>query len=76
MLTFLTRSEACFQHLQEEQKRQTLARKWYLIVIVLLYVGLLASFSLNVSLLLRRHYVQIPAEITGTLKTLLHIICD
>jgi hypothetical protein len=30
------------------------ARKWYLIVIVLLYVGLLASFSLNVSLLLRK----------------------
>ena len=29
-------------------------RRWYLLVIVLLYVGLLASFSLNVSLLLRK----------------------
>jgi hypothetical protein len=28
--------------------------RWYLIVIVLLYIGLLTSFSLNVSLLLRR----------------------
>ena len=28
--------------------------RWYLVVIVLLYIGLLTSFSLNVSLLLRR----------------------
>jgi len=34
--------------------RQRVARKWYLVVIVLLYVGLLASFSLNVTLLLRK----------------------
>jgi len=40
--------------LEQEINRQRVARKWYLIVIVLLYVGLLASFSLNVSLLLRK----------------------
>ena len=40
--------------LEQEINRQRIARKWYLIVIVLLYVGLLASFSLNVSLLLRK----------------------
>jgi hypothetical protein len=40
--------------LEQEIGRQRVARKWYLIVIVLLYVGLLASFSLNVSLLLRK----------------------
>jgi len=40
--------------LEQELHRQRLGRKWYLVVIVLLYVGLLASFSLNVSLLLRK----------------------
>ena len=33
-------------------------RRWYLLVIVLLYIGLLASFSLNVSLLLRKQQQQ------------------
>lgn len=42
------------QELEEELVRQRVARKWYLVVIVLLYVGLLASFSLNVTLLLRK----------------------
>ena len=31
------------------------ARRWYLTVIVLLYVGLITSFCLNVSLLLKRY---------------------
>ena len=44
----------CVMQLEQEINRQRVARKWYLIVIVLLYVGLLASFSLNVSLLLRK----------------------
>ena len=35
-------------------------RRWYLLVIVLLYVGLLASFSLNVSLLLRKQPLAPP----------------
>ena len=30
-----------------------IARKWYLTVIVLLYVGLIASFCLNISLLIK-----------------------
>ena len=34
--------------------RARVSRKWYLVVIVLLYVGLLASFSLNVTLLMRK----------------------
>jgi len=36
------------------RQRQRWTRRWYLLVIVLLYIGLLASFSLNVSLLLRK----------------------
>ena len=34
--------------------RARVSRKWYLVVIVLLYIGLLASFSLNVTLLMRK----------------------
>lgn len=45
--------------LEQEIHRQRVARKWYLIVIVLLYVGLLASFSLNVSLLLRKPQTRV-----------------
>lgn len=62
------------QELEEELVRQRVARKWYLVVIVLLYVGLLASFSLNVTLLLRKplpptmstdnHASQLPAAAT------------
>ena len=37
-------------------------RRWYLLVIILLYVGLLASFSLNVSLLLRKQPLAPPRE--------------
>ncbi len=40
-------------------------RRWYLLVIVLLYVGLLASFSLNVSLLLRKQPSSTPANGDG-----------
>ena len=41
--------------------RARVSRKWYLVVIVLLYVGLLASFSLNVTLLMRKPVnVRIP----------------
>ena len=34
--------------------RARVSRKWYLVVIVLLYIGLLASFSLNITLLMRK----------------------
>ena len=34
--------------------RARVSRKWYLVVIVLLYIGLLASFSLNVTLPMRK----------------------
>lgn len=43
------------------RQRQRWTRRWYLLVIVLLYIGLLASFSLNVSLLLRK-----PPPVTRT----------
>ena len=36
-------------------KDERKARRWYLIVIVLLYVGLVTSFCLNVSLLLKNY---------------------
>ena len=39
------------------------ARRWYLIVIVLLYIGLITSFSLNVSLLLKSFPESAPAGI-------------
>ena len=45
--------------LEEDLLRQRVARKWYLVVIVLLYVGLLASFSLNVTLLLRKPVLKL-----------------
>ena len=38
--------------------RARVSRKWYLVVIVLLYIGLLASFSLNVTLLMRKQPVN------------------
>ena len=34
------------------------ARKWYLVVILLLYIGLITSFCLNISLLLRTYPKQ------------------
>ena len=40
--------------LEEDLVRARVSRKWYLVVIVLLYIGLLASFSLNVTLLMRK----------------------
>ena len=46
------------------RQRQRWTRRWYLLVIVLLYIGLLASFSLNVSLLLRK-----PSTVTRTLPS-------
>ena len=36
--------------------------RWYLVVIVLLYIGLLTSFSLNVSLLIRKDPGSSPRE--------------
>ena len=39
---------------EREEGGGRVSRRWYLIVIVLLYIGLLTSFSLNVSLLMRR----------------------
>ena len=46
-----------------EPKRWT--RRWYLLVIVLLYIGLLASFSLNVSLLLRKPAASVSRSVTS-----------
>ena len=40
-----------------------IARKWYLTIIVLLYVGLIASFCLNISLLIKTFPQHSPAEI-------------
>lgn len=49
------------RQLEEDLMRARVSRKWYLVVIVLLYVGLLASFSLNVTLLMRKPVnVRIP----------------
>ena len=52
------------------RQRQRWTRRWYLLVIVLLYIGLLASFSLNVSLLLRKPSVTRTAtassDVTST----------
>jgi len=42
------------RQLEEDLVRARVSRKWYLVVIVLLYIGLLASFSLNVTLLMRK----------------------
>jgi len=42
------------RQLEEDLMRARVSRKWYLVVIVLLYIGLLASFSLNVTLLMRK----------------------
>jgi len=53
------RSCARQRELEEDLLRQRVARKWYLVVIVLLYVGLLASFSLNVTLLLRKPVLKL-----------------
>ena len=44
------------------RQRQRWTRRWYLLVIVLLYIGLLASFSLNVSLLLRKPSVPVNRQ--------------
>ena len=38
----------------KEIQEETVNRRWYLLVIGLLYVGLIISFCLNVTLLLRR----------------------
>ena len=45
--------------------RARVSRKWYLVVIVLLYIGLLASFSLNVTLLMRKP----PPPVLNQIKT-------
>ena len=53
--------------------RARVSRKWYLVVIVLLYIGLLASFSLNVTLLMRKPVVKSVSTIQhdpGESKTL------
>lgn len=47
-------SLSCNLEAETLRQRQKWTRRWYLLVIVLLYIGLLASFSLNVSLLLRK----------------------
>ena len=50
--------------LEEDLVRARVSRKWYLVVIVLLYIGLLASFSLNVTLLMRK-----PPPVLNQIKT-------
>ena len=46
------------------------ARKWYLVVILLLYIGLITSFCLNISLLLRTYPKQNESsQTTTTLKS-------
>ena len=57
-------SAASMNNLEAEtlRQRQKWTRRWYLLVIVLLYIGLLASFSLNVSLLLRKPSPLTSAE--------------
>ena len=45
--------------------RARVSRKWYLVVIVLLYIGLLASFSLNVTLLMRKPVVKSVSTLPG-----------
>jgi len=47
------------------RQRQRWTRRWYLLVIVLLYIGLLASFSLNVSLLLRKPAASVSRSVTS-----------
>ena len=42
------------------------ARKWYLVVILLLYIGLITSFCLNISLLLRTYPKQNESSQTMT----------
>ena len=44
------------------------ARKWYLVVILLLYIGLITSFCLNISLLLRTY--PKPNDSPQTMTTL------
>ena len=52
----------CLFQLEEELERLKLSRKWFMFVLVLLYAGLFASFSLNVTLLMQKPAVQqIPA---------------
>ena len=37
------------------QPDDKLSKRWYILVIVLLYIGLIISFCLNLALLLRKH---------------------
>ena len=54
--------------------RARVSRKWYLVVIVLLYIGLLASFSLNVTLLMRKPVttITLPPDTQVTREILSH----
>ena len=54
--------------LEEDLMRARVSRKWYLVVIVLLYIGLLASFSLNVTLLMRKPVVKSVSTLPGESK--------
>ena len=40
---------------QPGDEREKVSRRWYILVIVLLYIGLIISFCLNLTLLLRKH---------------------
>ena len=52
--------------------RARVSRKWYLVVIVLLYIGLLASFSLNVTLLMRKPVTTITLPPDTQVRWTLH----
>ena len=56
----LTTSYSSASSIDQRERR---VRRWYLIVIVLLYVGLITSFCLNVSLLLKSYPEQSSSEI-------------
>ena len=50
-------------HIKSKDPHEKLSRHWYLTVIILLYVGLITSFCLNVSLLLKNNPEHSAGEI-------------
>ena len=55
---------------------EKVSKRWYILVIVLLYIGLIISFCLNLALLLRKHpplhhlTTFSPANVEGQLLTI------
>ena len=58
----------CLFQLEEELERLKLSRKWFMFVLFLLYAGLFASFSLNVTLLMQEPAVEQIPTICGYLQ--------